>query len=159
MGRSLYTEGAAVRPELVERSKIFWQRRLDVVKTVGSSSQSDELIHFGWWFASGKFDDTWSVVQLMEVLRLTGKAKPDHLVVKRLASLAARMPLEVVQSLQMMVEGDREDWKIQAWRSETRTILSTAIQARNVDAREAAIDLVHRLGAHGYLEFRDLLPI
>lgn len=159
MGRSLYTEGTTVRPELVERSKIFWQRRLDDVKTVRASSQSDELIQFGWWFASGKFDDTWSISQIMEVLRLTGKVKPDHLVVKRLASLAVRMPLEVVQCLRKMIEGDREDWKIRAWQSEARTILSTAIQARNVDAREAAIDLVHRLGARGYLEFRDLLPI
>jgi len=37
-------------------------------------------------------------------------------------------------------------------------ILTTAIQGSDLEAWQAAVDLVHRLGARGFFEFRDLLP-
>jgi hypothetical protein len=53
--------------------------------------------------------------------------------------------------------GDKEGWGILGWREHARTILRTAIQGTNARARQAAVDLVHRLGARGYFEFKDLL--
>ncbi len=57
-----------------------------------------------------------------------------------------------------MNEGDKEGWGILGWREHVRTILTTAIQSSDLEARQADVDLVYRLGARGYFEFRDLLP-
>ncbi len=158
MGRGLYDQKEAFETEILERSKILWAKRLNAVKTGGSSADTTELIPFGWWFASGRLDDTWAIEQLIEVLKIGGWAELDHLVIERLASLTASMPQQVIQCLQMMVEGDKEGWKIIGWRDHIRSILSTAIQGNDPEAREVAIDLVHRLGARGLFEFKNLLP-
>ncbi|MFQ5787162.1 MAG: hypothetical protein ACE5H1_04200 [Thermodesulfobacteriota bacterium] len=68
------------------------------------------------------------------------------------------MPREVVEALELMIVGDKKGWGVTGWRREIRSIISIVIQSDNREAREAAIDLVHRLGALGHLEFRDLLP-
>jgi hypothetical protein len=57
-----------------------------------------------------------------------------------------------------MVDGDKEGWSILGWREYARMILTTAIQGSDLEAWQAAVDLVHRLGARGFFEFRDLLP-
>lgn len=157
IGRALYNEKKTVNNKILEQSKALWEKRLIVIKTAGSSSDTTELVPFGWWFAAGKFEDAWAIEQLIEVLQITGRAEPDYLVIERLASLAA-MPQQVVRCLQMMIDGDRERWNVIGWRNHIRSILSTVIEGSDPDAREAAIDLVHHLGASGYLEFRDLLP-
>ena len=47
---------------------------------------------------------------------------------------------------------------ILGWGEHARVILDTASHAADLEARKRAIDLIHRLGARGYFEFRDLLP-
>ena len=68
------------------------------------------------------------------------------------------MPRQAIECVRLMIEGDKEGWGILGWREHARTILRTIIQSANAGARQAAVDLVHRLGARGYREFRDLLP-
>jgi len=57
-----------------------------------------------------------------------------------------------------MLDGDKEGLSIFGWREYARMILTTAIQGSDLEARQAAVALVHRLGARGFFEFRDLLP-
>lgn len=158
IGRDLYHQKETFEPEILERSKILWVKRFNTFKTSALSSNKAEFIPFGWWFASGKFDDTWAMRQLIEVLEITGWAELDHLVIEHLASLAGNMPRQVLECLQMMIDGDKEGWHVIGWRTNVRAILSTIIQGSDLEAQQAAIDLVHRLGARRHLEFRDLLP-
>ena len=157
-GRRLYNaQEKTVSPEILDRVRILWEQRLEAARAATPLSHAVELAAFGWWFTSAKFDDTWAITQLTEILKLVGKVDADRRVVERLAALAVDMPQQVVECLHLMVEGDKEGWAIYGWREHARTILATAIQSDNADAREAATTLVHRLGARGYLEFRDLL--
>ncbi len=157
-GRRLYhAQENTVPPEILDRLRILWEQRLDAARSATPLSHAVELAAFGWWFTSRKFDDVWAMAQLTEVLRLIGKVDADRRVVERLAALAVDMPQQVVECLHLMVEGDKEGWAIYGWREHARTILATAIQSYNAEACEAATTLVHRLGARGYLEFRDLL--
>jgi hypothetical protein len=57
---------------------------------------------FGWWFASAKLDDEWSVYQLLEALRLARQVELAHLVVERLVSIARKMPGPSIQALGMI---------------------------------------------------------
>lgn len=95
------------------------------------SSHSEEVAAFGWWFASGKFDDGWAIAQLKEALRLSGKTEPYELVLERLARLSTRMPVDVVECLRLIVEGDKEGWNIRTWREPKRTILETVLKSRD----------------------------
>lgn len=117
-----------------------------------------ELAEFGGWFASGRFDLTWSMAQLLEVLRLVGKAEPDHLIVERLAEVSDIMPGQAVEALRLLVEGDREGWLLLGYHGHARTILTNAIQGSVQEAREDAIAFINWLAARGVREFLDLVP-
>lgn len=158
-GRRLHDTEENIPSEILGRLKALWEQRLTTAQDDTSpASHAVELAAFSWWFASAKFDNAWALNQLTEVLKLVGKVDVDHKVVERLAALATEMPMQTVQCLRLMVEGDTEGWRVQAWRGPTRTILDVAIQSTDTQARQAAMDIVHRLGARGYFEFGDLLP-
>lgn len=157
-GRRLREAPETIPSEILDRLKTLWERRLAVAQAARPpASHAAELAAFGWWFTSAKFDDAWAIAQLIEVLKLVGKVEPDHMVVERLSLLAADMPRQAVGCLRLMIEGDKEGWGILGWREHARTILASAIQSTDAETRQAAVDLVHRLGARGHLEFRDLL--
>ena len=159
VGRSLHSTEEEIAPQILDGLKLLWERRLNAARSATPpTSHIAELAAFGWWFVSAKFDDAWAIVQIKEALKLTVRVEPDHLVVERLATLAAAMPAHAVECLSLIIEGDKEGWHIHAWREHTRTILSTALQSTDDTAQQAAVDLVHRLGARGYLSFRNLLP-
>ncbi len=158
VGRSLYhTEGDV--PEVIQgRMKAIWAERLKAIRqTAAGGSATKELEGFGWWFASGKLDDDWALAQLMEALKLCGKMEADHFVVERLVKIAPRMPKQAAEALAALVRVDQEGWGIHGYRDEAKAILTTALASLDADTKQAAEDLVHALGARGYLEFRTLL--
>src|SRR6266571_617908 len=159
IGRSLRDTKEIVPPEILERLRALWLQRMNVARNaIPSSSHHTELAAFSWWFASSRFDDTWAMTQLLEVLKLTGKADPDFLIVERLVEIAEAMPSKAVECLRLIIEGDREGWKIYGRLEEYRSILTAAIQSSDNAARQSAFDLVNYFGARGILDFRDLLP-
>jgi hypothetical protein len=158
IGRSLRNTDGTVEAEVLEPLRSLWVMRLDAARRAPNlAAHSGELSAFGWWFASGKFEDLWAVEQLIAVLSLTRKIDADWLVLDRLALLAEAMPKKVVRSVSLMIEGDLEVWTIHGWLKELHAILSLTIRSSDLDARKATVEVVNRLGAKGFLEFRDLL--
>ncbi len=158
VGRSLNDREEHLTEEISTRLKKLWGKRLAEIQNSGPpTGHTAELAAFGWWFVSQKFDDVWAITQLLAVLSVIQKAEPDHLVVERLVALAATMPLEAVQCLTMMVQGDKEGWNIRSWRNDSRKILATAISSGNSSATQAAIELVNRLAARGMPDYKDIL--
>lgn len=157
VGRSLNDTKVAVPSQKLNWLRALWEQRINATRSAIPPVSHAELAAFSWWFASGKFDDIWAVAQLKEVLKLAGRVEFDHLVVKRLATLATTMLVPAVECLGLIVEGDREGWRIHGWCEHAQTILATALQSTDKTARQAAVALIHRLGARGYLGFGDLL--
>lgn len=159
-GRRLHETEETIPQKILKRLQILWEHRLAVAQIEKvPGAHTTELAAFGWWFTSAKFDTTWAIDQLLAALKISPKMQiVDHLISERLAALAADMPWKTVECLRLIAEGDTESWRTHAWSEHARAILATAIQSTDTKAREAAIDLVHRLGARGYFEFRDLLP-
>jgi len=56
-----------------------------------------------------------------------------------------------------MIDGDKEGWRIHQWRDAARKMLEVAKQSSDVTVLEAVDDIVNRLGARGFFDFRDLL--
>ena len=157
VGRSLRNT-AELRPDMIDRFKQLWAWRLDAMRTADNPQvHFSELSAFGWWFISGKFDDEWAMENLLESLRLVQKTEFEDRVVERLVALAEKMPGEAVECLTHLIEGDKEGWAIYAWREHARSILSMALRIGNGEVKQAATDVVNRLGARGYFEFGDLL--
>ncbi|MEP0884653.1 hypothetical protein NDI49_24190 [Trichocoleus sp. ST-U3] len=160
IGRSLRNTNEEIDLQILNQLQILWEQRLDTARKATSAiSHASELAAFGWWFVSGKFDDSWAIAQLKEVLELVGKIEPEHLVVKRLAVLANVMPAPAVELLRLLLEGDNRTWRIYGWPDEARTILTTALQGGNDQTRQIAIAVINHLGEQGYLEFRELLSL
>lgn len=158
VGRSLYNTKDVVVPQVLDLLQALWVERINAARGVTSPTlHAAELAAFGWWFASAKFDDVWAVTQLKEALTLAGVVEPDYLVLERLATLAGATPALAVQCLDLIIEGDKEGWRILGWREHARTILACALRSTDDKARQVAFALVNRLCARGYLDFRDLL--
>jgi hypothetical protein len=159
LGRSLANTHGDIPEELLKRFQQLWEFRLAVANASSDPEQyKEELAGFSWCFTSGKFSDHWAIDQLITVLQLTRKIDYPRFVVERLANTATTYPHLVVRCLRLIVESDLESWEIYSWRNEAKQIIQVAIQSGDTDARGLAIDLIHRLGAMGYREFRDVLP-
>lgn len=158
LGRSLGRPDEPLPEENSVRLKKLWEKRLATITTSGTpTNHTAELAAFGWWFVSQKFDDAWAMPQLLAALSLVQKTEPDYHVVERLVALAETMPLEAVQCLALMVQGDKEGWEIGSWRDDSRKILAIAIASGNSAATQATIALVNRLAARGMPDYKDLI--
>lgn len=156
IGFGLSREQQRVDPEMVERFKALWERRIADANAAGEK-RVHELWPFGWWFAGGMFDDEWALDQLAAVLKLTGKVEVDHLVAKRLARTVESKPRLTVECLSRMVDGVREIYEILGWDKEAKAVLAAALKSGDDEAKAAATALINRLDARGLSGFRDLL--
>ncbi|MGE5658869.1 MAG: hypothetical protein ACM37W_19910 [Actinomycetota bacterium] len=158
VGRSLHNTKEEIDPEILKGLQLLWEKRLEIAISSGNPTASaTELSAFGEWFASGKFDDIWAIEQLKKVLELVGNVAPDSLVVERLAALAEIKPELTVECLRRILNTEERAWQLY-WRlKQVKTILATAIEGNNEEAKRTAEDIIHRLGEFGIGDFRELL--
>jgi hypothetical protein len=119
-----------------------------------SSDFKEEFKEFGWWFASGKFDDLWALSQLFNALQISNEVSVNHEVMKKLTTLVIKYPKEVLDCVDLMIKGDNEGWKIYYWREPLKEILTAGMKtAFKAKARE----IINYLGSRGYQELEELL--
>ena len=152
---SHWLEGAP--SQIFDRLRQLVDRRLEAARQAANSADFvQELANFGWWFASEKFDERWSLQTLLAVLRLTRKAEGEMDVVKLLAARCARYPVECVTALRLMIEGDRDRWLLLAVENDAMALLRQALGSNNPEAVLGARRLAEELIARGYFGFRVL---
>ncbi len=157
IGRSLREEGVEVPKEVLDRLQVLWEWRIGTAEAHSATGFREELSSFGGWYASGRFDPAWAIAQLLRAVRISRKAEPDHWVIERLQSDCKAFPALVVECLALLIEGDTDGWRVMSWREEIRDIVGSVLKGNSEAAHAAAVDVVHRLGARGYFDFRDLL--
>lgn len=165
-GQAMGFAGRAIRnasevpDRILDRLRDLWSRRLESAIRSGTPVEfRDELANFGWWFASGRFEDRWALEQLEAVLKSAGDIDPEHLVAERLVATVPSFPEESVRCLRLMIQADKEGWRVLGSRTEVREILRIALASGSAEAREAATETIHILGARGHRDFRDLLQV
>ena len=156
VGRSLYEMKEEVPEKVLKRLVMLWEKRCRLAAS-SPENHKHEMAAFGWWFASGKFDDRWAIEQISEALKIADKVVVDYIVVERLAEITPQLPLQAVEVLAAIVRGDKEGWGILGWREEARDILEKALTSSNAEAVRKAEEIINELLAKGFLEFRDLL--
>jgi hypothetical protein len=158
VGTSVSRWDEAAPPQVYERLRKLVERRLEVAgRAANPADFVHELPNFGCWFASEKFDERWSLETLHAVLRLTRKAEGAMDVVKLLAARCARYPVECVNCLRLMIQGDREGWLLLGVGSYAMELLRQALRSNNPDAALSARRLADELIARGHFGFRAIL--
>lgn len=147
--------GLEVTDEELTRLAVLWEYVVALVKK--EDSKKEALEDFGAWFASGKFDDDWSLDQLLEALKLVGSVDLDFAVLERLEKLVATHPTKAVDIIDAMVDGaTRDRWAIGTWRDNAVSILKAAYNSDNTTTKQAAKALANKLVNKGYEEYRDV---
>lgn len=115
-----------------------------------------ELASFGWWYRTGRADETWALAQLVSALdRSGGKIEMDHAVAERLAASSGLLD-QRLRAFELLVQAaPSHSWEIGVWSAELRTVLSVALRDGSTAAR--ALALTGRVVAKGYPAFKDLL--
>ena len=145
-----------VTDEERERLMALWQYVVELIKKDGSKKEA--LEDFGTWFASGKFDDDWSLDRLLEALKIAGSVDLDFAVLERLEKIVATHPKKAVEIINAMVDGaTRDRWAIGNWRDNAMSILTTAGQSNDEDIKQAVRDLANKLVRKGYEEYRNVI--
>lgn len=155
LGESLRDTEKAIPSDILERLYLLWENRIYNAKNSSQPTlHTQEMAAFGLWFLSGKLDDSWAIEQVKEVLLLVHKIELDFQVVKRLAILSDSMSKPTFECIKLLIE---KNSNICFQLNEVKKILANAIGGDNIAVKQEAVDLVHKLGELGSLEFRELL--
>ena len=156
IGWQLGQQGAEDLDSTIQKRLMdLWEQRL--AQGMGRVNASrTELGGFGWWFASKKFPDDWSIRQLVMVLDGFRYINPDFAVVERLAQLAPAYRFEAIHCLGIIFEEDRDGWAIHGWFQHPQTIIREALKG-DEQSRTEAERVVNVFVARGHRGFRQLM--
>ena len=139
---------AAVAERLID----FWEARLQAVQ---DGADPSELPEFGDWFASGKLGDEWELQQLLPALRLAGRIESVHVVLRRLASLAATRTATCLEILQAWVQTRPDPFNLQLNEQSIRAILKVGLDRSDQAMTDAVTTVVSLCIADGF-DLRDI---
>jgi len=153
IGWNLLNPEVGADQAVLSRLTRLWEERLAVASP---SADRGELVGFGDWFASGRFDDDWSLRQLGRVITLAGDVKPDILVLRRLAEIApvrAQLCLDIAGEWVRQLPDDA--WLFSAREEYLRRILEVGLASPDPSTRALAGEIINRTGRQWRL--RDLV--
>jgi hypothetical protein len=156
LGRGL--EGNdSIDPKVIDKLKEFVQYRFDEIYATKNTEMFMEFFDFGLWFYSNKIDDNWTIKQLKVILEKIGELRFEEKVVKYMVQLAKsnRLLGDILDCIEYMIKQEKEMWKFLGWKDDVKEILTMSIEIP--EHKSKAINIVHKLGAIGLFEFRDLL--
>jgi hypothetical protein len=148
VGQDLWRDKGPVAEDLLLRLKLLWAHRMDDARR-SQSPHIEELSQFGWWFASGKFEDSWVIEQLIAILHISGKIESQHLVAERLVTLCPKLPFQVLECFNALLIHDREGWTAGRCRNEISSVLKQTAGGADPCVIKARSDLLNRMVARG----------
>lgn len=145
LARRFYRRPEVVTDERRDRLQAIWDYRLAAAET--DAAEASELVWFGWWFASGKFPDDWSLDRLRRTLARTGgRILRVGDVVKRLVALAPERQVETFECLRMIALGTTGPAEVHSWWEAATPVLEAAF-ATGEPIRTVIVELVNQLSA------------
>ena len=112
---------------------------------------------YGSWFSCGAFDPHWSLLRLLDVVKIVPIQEPDSLIMARMAEIAQVDLALAIEIISLMVYSAAEKWRVGAWDPHLKMILMKCMLSEQATVREATELLINDLGRMGYLEFGELL--
>jgi hypothetical protein len=153
LGWQLLDPGTRTDADDLSRLTRLWEERL---AAASPSADKDELVWFGDWFASGRFDADWSLRQLARVITLTGEAKPDILVLRRLAEIApsrSQLCLDIIDEWVRQLPDDA--WLLSVREEYFGRILAAGLASPDAATKAMAQKITNEAVRRGHTRFRD----
>lgn len=159
VGRSLSATEEEIGEGILERLRALWDWRLEAIRGSEDTREfAEELKAYGFWLTSEKLDWGWCLERFVETLRLCPQTGFNlYYPITTLAELSEDLPLKVIRAVELILMRDTEGWGITARREELRELFRTVLNSDDPDAEAIATQLINRLAAQGYLDFRNLL--
>ena len=111
VGWSLAREQGELPADVLKRFQELWEKRVAALCASGAEQPRDpELVAFGSWFSSGRFDAAWALVRLRDALRVCGWSEPHHEVVGQIAAVAGADLAASLECVAHLVDGDTQGW-------------------------------------------------
>ncbi len=152
LGRSLSSQDA-LEASVQGRLRELWESRVQAVR---NGADADELTAFGEWFGAGKLGDDWELQQLITALSLADRVESEHLVLPRLAALAATHTATCTTILEAWVRTGPVPWTLQQHEEDIRAILKAGMDSGDAATAETATAVVS-LGITAGIDLRDSL--
>jgi hypothetical protein len=158
VGTNLQSDKEPLKPEAEARLRALWEQR-SAVATAAANKENfeEEMSSFGWWFASGKFEEKWANDQYLSALEFGSKTRTHHFVADRLVEVSNHRSLEALQILSKIIDLEQPDWMMMGNRDEVFGVLRTALQSSDAPAQKMAREIINRLVARGHSEYANLL--
>jgi len=155
VGRALKNT-KTVPPYIIAHLQKLFDWRLGIAgQSADNSKHEAELAAFGSWVWSGKFDATWLLSRLQEVLmKIRELTRYGMYILEELSELSEKYPLETVRCLELIVTKEPQHLGWHAKPETVRNILKTAQESSSTAAREIASrteDQLLRRGAFEYM--------
>jgi len=154
VGQSL-TGNEKVPQEVTDRFMKLWDEYWPKHGRADAAQSSDRCL-FGTWFSCGQFSEQWSLEQLEQLVEVVPTPEPDHAIAKRLAEIADTDINRSVRILDLIIQGDKEAWRVHTWLESATQILGLAMQA-DEEAQDIAKRIIDYLGRRGHTKFGELL--
>ncbi|MDQ4149960.1 MAG: thioredoxin domain-containing protein [Actinomycetota bacterium] len=151
VGRTIHGQTGHLPKVFLDKLQRFWDWRFAQIREEAANSRL-ELGAFGWWFASGKFDDSWAVERLVAALELGARVEPAKQVVGRLADLVLDFPQQSVRCLALLLKAEKDSPNLASWTEEARKLLNRAVQTGDPSARREALELLEFFDVSGLEE-------
>jgi len=155
VGRSLERTADPVDPIVLDRIQRLWTLRFEQAGQ-DSTIQQAELMAFGWCFGSNKFEARWAIENLLGVLRLTHSIDPDFQVLEGLPDYISGFPIEVLECVRLLIEGQTSQIDLSSWEGDLRRIFMQTREHFRPEVRHAGNEVIELLGRLGHVNYGDL---
>ena len=120
----------------------------------------DAFRAFGWWFPVPTLGDAdWRLRVLRSVAEYAPNVENSEQVLQAMRDIAGSHPLEVLECLQLMVDGQSDELESYFLVNESRGILSEAAESGDLRVRRIVRSIADSLGVRGHLQYRSFAKL
>jgi|GEM_PF-5065975 len=156
MGQALKNSEGAVSQAILDRLVRLWESR-DAIWKQDEKRRDTESAAFYWWFASGKFEQSWATKEILATLDRIGTTTMDLMILERFFEQVSETPKEAMQAVRKMAMSAQETGRFFYADNRSRGILYAAGQSKVPGVRSEAEAVRDQLLALKYESFRDVL--
>ena len=148
---------AKMNAEIIERLTLLCDARVRVLTGLGADDRIAEATGLIEWLYCTKFPAKWRIEHLTTVFSLGGRPRFGRETMETLVGIAKMDTHGAFDALEALVQYKTEPAMLAANTSQVEQLLEAALSSGDPELNRRAIDLIHRIGAHGSLQFRHLL--
>lgn len=156
VGRALRNTEGEVQPEIRERIRALWDRRLDVIGT-SPERHPVEAGAFAPTFVSSKLDEDWSLAAFETALTAGGPRWCGVEAIERFAEIAASKPAIATRLTRRILDSAVNEWDDVVWEDPIRSVLNATMDFHDSETRDHRSVIIHHYVIRGYYDFKNLV--